>query len=192
MWFPSFVEELPITRQALEFATERHQGQWREADRAPFILHPLEVAHLLRGRGYPDEVVAAGVLHDILEDTDVEADELQRVFGANVADMVCSVSEAQGEGGGYRERKARLREAVAEAGGDTVAVYAADKIAKARELRLGLVRRSPDARLDADKLEHYWESLAILERRLGHHAFSRDLRFELEALEMLPPELTEA
>ena len=57
MWvsrvFPSFVAELPITRRALEFAAEHHAGQRRDADRAPFILHPLEVAQLLRGRDYP-------------------------------------------------------------------------------------------------------------------------------------------
>jgi (p)ppGpp synthase/HD superfamily hydrolase len=71
--FPSFVEDLPITRRALEFAAREHRGQRRAADRAPFILHPLEVAQLLRGRGYPDTVVAAGVLHDVIEDTEVDA-----------------------------------------------------------------------------------------------------------------------
>ncbi len=74
--FPSLVEELPLTRSALEFATAHHEGQRRDADSAPFILHPLEVAQLLRGRAYPDEVVAAGVLHDVVEDTGVERAEL--------------------------------------------------------------------------------------------------------------------
>jgi (p)ppGpp synthase/HD superfamily hydrolase len=64
--FPSFVEELPVTRRALQFAAARHAGQRRETDQAPFILHPLEVAQLLRGRDYPDAVVAAGVLHDVI------------------------------------------------------------------------------------------------------------------------------
>ena len=70
--FPSFVADLPITRAALEFAAARHAGQRRDADLAPFILHPLEVAQLLRGRDYPDYVVAAGVLHDVIEDTDAD------------------------------------------------------------------------------------------------------------------------
>jgi (p)ppGpp synthase/HD superfamily hydrolase len=135
--FPSFVDELPLTRRALEFAAAHHRGQRREADRAPFILHPLEVAQLLRGRDYPDEVIAAGVLHDIIEDTDVGLDELQRVFGPEVAELVRSVSEPDGESDSYRARKASLREALADASGDAVAVYAADKIAKARELRWG-------------------------------------------------------
>lgn len=186
--FPSFVKELPITKAALEFAAERHAGQVRETDRAPFILHPLEVAHLLRGRGYPDHVVAAGVLHDVIEDTDVRSGELAQRFGPEVAELVVAVSEPEGEGG-YAERKARLRAAVADADADAIAVFAADKVAKTRELRLDLVRRgaSLDA-LDDDKLEHYWACLELLERRLGHHPLVRQLRFELEALALLPPE----
>ena len=41
--FPTFVDALPLTRRALEFAAERHEGQRREADDAEFILHPIEV-----------------------------------------------------------------------------------------------------------------------------------------------------
>ena len=79
--FPSLVDDLPLTRSALEFAAARHDGQRRDADSAPFILHPLEVAQLLRGRGYRDAIVAAAVLHDVVEDTDVEPAELERRFG---------------------------------------------------------------------------------------------------------------
>jgi hypothetical protein len=116
---------------------------------------------------------------------------LRRVFGEEVAALVRAVSEPPGEAGAYPERKARLRAALAEADADAVAVFAADKVAKARELRLGRVRRTPAVRVDAEKLDHYWASLALLERRLGHHPFVRQLRFELEALALLPPELTQ-
>jgi (p)ppGpp synthase/HD superfamily hydrolase len=184
--FPSFVTELPITRDALEFAAGRHAGQQRDADRAPFILHPLEVAHLLRACDYPDHVVAAGVLHDVIEDTDAGYDDLEDSFGTQVTALVRAVSEPPG-GGDYVVRKARLRASVSQAGEEAAAVFAADKIAKARELRLELVRDRTRA-LDPDKLDHYWASLALLELRLGPHALVRQLRFELEALELLPPE----
>jgi (p)ppGpp synthase/HD superfamily hydrolase len=185
--YPSFVAELPITQMALEFAAARHAGQRREADQAPFILHPLEVAQLLRGRNYPDHVVAAGVLHDVIEDTDAGYAELERRFGAAVATLVRAVSEPPG-GGDYRERKERLREAVGRASADAAAVFAADKVAKVRELRLTLVRHGDTpAKLDPDKVDHYWASLELLEHRLGHHPLVRQLRFELEALELLPP-----
>jgi (p)ppGpp synthase/HD superfamily hydrolase len=182
--FPSFVAQLPITRAALEFAEACHAGQRRQADSAPFILHPLEVAQLLRGRDYPDEVVAAGVLHDVIEDTDATYEDLQARFGPRVTGLVRAVSEPPG-GGHYAVRKARLRDAVGRAEADAVVVYAADKIAKARELRLELVRGERE--LDQDKLDHYWASLALLEHRLGAHPLVRQLRFELEALTLLPP-----
>jgi hypothetical protein len=188
---PSFVSALPITKAALEFAAGRHAGQVRDADRAPFILHPLEVAHLLQGRDYPDHVIAAGVLHDVLEDTDVDIAELREHFGPDVAELVAAVSEPEGEGS-YAERKARLREVVAEASTDAAAVFAADKVAKAREFRLGLVARGGCAEaVDRDKLGHYWACLALLERRLGPQPLVRQLRFELEALALLPPSMTD-
>jgi (p)ppGpp synthase/HD superfamily hydrolase len=183
--FPSFVAELPVTRRALEFATARHRGQLRDADAAPFILHPLEVAHMLRGRDYPDDVIAAAVLHDIVEDTDVSTQELEQRFGRRVAAFVTAVSEPSPEGS-YAERKARLRDQVSRAGSDAVAIYAADKVAKARELRLR-VARDPRHPLDPDKLQHYRASLAMLETRLGSHPLVRQLRFELETLASLPP-----
>lgn len=67
-------------------------------------------------------------------------------------------------------------------------VVAADKVAKTRELRLELVRRGASLhQLDADRLDRYWACLGLLERRLGHHPLVRQLRFELEALALLPP-----
>jgi len=181
--FPSFVDELPLTRRALEFAVARHGDQEREADRAPFILHPLEVAHLLHGRGRPDEVVAAGVLHDTVEDAHVTVEELRTHFGDRVARLVGAVTEPDREGS-YSERKAALRTAVEDAEDDAVAIYAADKVAKVRELRMTLAAGG-DA--PGQKLEHYEASLALLERRLPGHPLVRQLRFELEALELLPP-----
>ena len=132
-------------------------------------------------------MIAAGVLHDLLEDTDVSESELTERFGAEVAQLVVSVSEPAVDGS-YAERKALLREVVAHASTDAAAVFAADKVAKAREFRLGLV--SHGGTIDAEKLDHYWQCLELLERRLGHQPLVRQLRFELEALALLPPSVT--
>ena len=186
--FPTFVDALPLTRRALEFAAERHEGQRRKADDAEFILHPLEVAQLLRSHGYPDAVVAAGVLHDSLENTDATPLELEQRFGGEVARLVCAVSEPSSEGS-WVERKARLRASIAGADDAAAVVYAADKVAKARELRMMLARDwSAAASLEtADRLDHYWASLAVLERALPDDPLVNELRFELEALATLPP-----
>jgi (p)ppGpp synthase/HD superfamily hydrolase len=185
---PPFLADLPVTCQALEYAAEHHAGQRRTSDFAPFILHPLEVAVLLRNRGYPDEVVAAGLLHDAIEDTDATEDELRGRFGARVAGLVSSLSDDAAIED-YAERKAGLRAQVEAAGPEAAAIYAADKVAKARELRATLTRTPEDGESAAirRRLEHYEESLAMLDRALPGHALVQQLRFELWALRTLPP-----
>jgi (p)ppGpp synthase/HD superfamily hydrolase len=89
----SFARDLPLTSAAIAFATDRHQSQRRDGDGAQFIAHPVEVAALLRRSGYPDTVVAAAVLHDVLEDTDAHDTELESRFGPEVARLVRLVSE---------------------------------------------------------------------------------------------------
>ena len=86
----------------------------------------------------------------------------------------------------YRERKSRLRAAVADAGEDALMIYAADKVAKTRELRMTDGAR-PVGRADPEKLEHYWASLTLIEYRLPGHPLVQQPRFELETLELLPP-----
>ena len=80
-----FVDRSPLTRDALAFAADCHEGQTRDQDDLPFVTHPVEVACMLHEAGYSDEVVAAGVLHDVLENTPAELDDLERRFGPEVA-----------------------------------------------------------------------------------------------------------
>jgi (p)ppGpp synthase/HD superfamily hydrolase len=89
----SFTNDLPLTRKAVRFGVERHRGQERDSDHAPFVVHPLEVASLLERAGYPDHVVAAAVLHDVLEDTDTDRAGLEADFGREVAQLVAAVSD---------------------------------------------------------------------------------------------------
>jgi (p)ppGpp synthase/HD superfamily hydrolase len=188
MWMTrtDFEKRSPLTRAALEFAERQHGAQTRELDReAPLVTHPIEVASLLDEAGYPDEVLAAGVLHDVLEDTDVEADELEERFGPEVARLVVEVSDdptIEDEA----ERKAALRRQVADADERVLAVFAADKVSKARELRLRASRQGGFDRNDRLKLDHYEASLEMLGRRLPGHRFLDQLRTELDELHSLP------
>ena len=186
---PPFVADSSIVYAAVQWAADKHSLQRREADRAPFILHPLEVASLLSSRGYDDEVIAAGVLHDVLEKTAATAAELRERFGDRVAAIVLAVSEDEAITD-FAQRKAALHEQVRDAGPQAWAVYAADKIAKARELRCQASRAH--VRLDepafARRLEHYEQSLQMLSEADGKSPFVAQLAFELWALRTLPPE----
>ena len=173
-----FIERSPLTRDALAFADRHHAGQTREIDDMPFVTHPVEVACLLHEAGYPDEVVAAGVLHDVLEDTDAQRPELAERFGPDVAELVAAVSDDPAIEDDA-QRKAALRRQVAAASEEAAAVFAADKVSKARELRMRVGRG--DAREgDRRKLQHYEASLAMLVEILPDHPLLDLLRSELE------------
>lgn len=132
---------------------------------------------LLYAAGAPDHLIAAGALHDTLEKTDVEASELRRRFGARVAGLVEAVSEDP-RVAGYSQRKAALRSQVADAGEEALTLFAADKLAKARELRHQRLRRAPSGR----QLAHYRTCLSLLEKALPDSPLVRDLRTELKML----------
>jgi (p)ppGpp synthase/HD superfamily hydrolase len=169
------------TRAALAFADERHAGQRRAGDGAPFITHPVEVGWLLHEQDYPDHVIAAGVLHDVLENTDTDRAELELRFGAEVAQLVSCLSDDPSIADAV-ERKAALRQQVARAGPSAAAVFAADKVSKTRELHARALR-GPLDRADAIKLDHYRKSLTMLDALLPVHPLVIDLRRELAALD---------
>jgi (p)ppGpp synthase/HD superfamily hydrolase len=175
-----FVARSPLTREALDFASAWHSGQTREIDGIPFVTHPVEVACLLHEAGYPDEVVAAGVLHDVLEDTAVEREELEERFGPEVAELVAAVSDdpsIEDED----ERKAALRDQVASAGEYAAAVFAADKISKAREFRVRAEHGGLRPK-DRRKIAHYEASLELLNELLPGQELVSRLALELEPL----------
>jgi (p)ppGpp synthase/HD superfamily hydrolase len=171
---PDLIAQLPRTRAALEFAQERHAGQRRKADGAPFIEHPLEVAWLLYRAGAPDHVIAAGVLHDTLEKTDANIGELRERFGTRTAALVAAVSE-DAEIPSYARRKAALRAQVAAAGSEALMVFAADKVSKVRELTLEPTPRKPSQQ----RMTHYRRCLELLERLLSDSPLVAQLRIEL-------------
>ena len=187
---PSFLRELPLAETAARQAASLHSGQRRESDRAAFVVHPLEVASLLYNAGAREEVIAAGILHDTVEDTPATGAQLRMRYGERVAELVVALTEDE-EIEDYEERKRALREQVRAAGEDAQRIYAADKVTKVRELRARLGSPEPPtgeerAMLDR-RLRHYQASLDMLERDHDRDPLVRQLRFELEMLRELPP-----
>jgi hypothetical protein len=185
-WIPTFVDELPQTRAALEYAQRRHAGQ-RQGDGTPYLLHPVEVATLLYAAGAPDHLIAAGVLHDVLEKGDVRESDLRHRFGDQITGLVLAVSDDD-QITGYAHRKAALRKQVAGAEDEAVALFAADKLSKLRELRHETALDAHEGHtpvrvrtLRARRLRHYQRSLAMLEQRLPDSPMVQDLRHELDA-----------
>jgi (p)ppGpp synthase/HD superfamily hydrolase len=171
----------PLSTRALRFAELRHNGQMRATDGAPFVNHPIEVASLLRGHGYPDHVVAAGFLHDVVEKTDAELEQVVRRFGVRTAALVAAVTEDAAIAD-TAERKAALRRQVAEGPAEAAAVFAADKLARVRDLRAQLAIADEVTPEVATKLAHYRASLEVVDAALPDSALVGELRAELETL----------
>ena len=74
-----------MLEEAVFYATIMHQGKVRKFGGRPFILHPMEVAQILSTMTDDMEVIAAGILHDVVEDTDGTLDEIEKRFGERVA-----------------------------------------------------------------------------------------------------------
>jgi len=85
-------DDLDIIRRAWAFALEQHEGQKR-ASGEPYVLHPLEVALVLAELKMDSTAIAAGLLHDAVEDTDVTREEIEKRFGEQVAHIVEGVTK---------------------------------------------------------------------------------------------------
>lgn len=129
------IERSGLTREAFETARVAHAGQFRNgAEQIPYIDHPRIVAERLARHGFPDEVLAAALLHDVVEDSETEVEELRSRFGDQVADLVAAMTEDEAIED-YEERKAEHRRRIAEAGDEALAIYAADKLTNLAMLR---------------------------------------------------------
>lgn len=176
----------PLVAAALDAARRWHAGPRRASDREPFIQHPLHVARLLHDTGCSDAVIAAGLLHDVLEDTTVTKDRLAARFGPEVAELVAAVSDDPTILF-YGPRKRALRAQVADAGPDAAVLFAADKLAKILELS-AIAERDPEryGPTSADpevlaQVDHYHHSARLLQRMAPGHPLVTQLAAELDA-----------
>ena len=78
---------------AMYFATSKHSTQNRKDKITPYISHPLSVALLLSTVTNDEDVIVAGILHDVLEESEATKHELSEIFGSTVADIVDKCSE---------------------------------------------------------------------------------------------------
>lgn len=100
---PSYEEDdLLELEQAIDFATKAHEGQKRKSGE-PYIIHPLSVAHLLVEWGLDIDTVLAGVLHDTVEDTDATLEQIETLFGRDVAFLVDGVTKVSQARAGMRD-----------------------------------------------------------------------------------------
>ena len=87
-----------LLEDAVAFAAEKHAGKFRKGSKLPYIVHPMEAAAICASFTDDVEVLAAAVLHDVVEDAGVRVEELEGKFGSRVASIVAGESEDKREG----------------------------------------------------------------------------------------------
>lgn len=177
-------ERSPLVRAALEKARTAHAGQVRNGSGGmPYVEHPITIAAMLEERGCGEEVLAAALLHDVVEDSDATIEELRGLFGDEVAGMVGALTDDESIES-YRERKAEHRERVAAAAGGAHAIYGADKLTNVRILRAAYEAEG-DAVRDEFKVPielktEIWEAdLELLREKAPEVPFLDELEAEL-------------
>ncbi len=142
--------------RAEALAKKVHEGQIRKLSGEPYVVHPISVAHTLKEAGLSDDVVIAGYLHDAVEDTELEFDDIVRDFGVRVAEIVRGNTEDKSKT--WIERKQHTVDYIKDAPFEVKALIVADKLDNLRS-----VMESFDADGDAiwekfkgDKAKQTW------------------------------------
>ncbi|GGI13202.1 GTP pyrophosphokinase [Galliscardovia ingluviei] len=163
-------EDLSVLRRAYERAVIQHAPQRRKSGE-PYIIHPLAVSQILADLGMGPSVVAAGLLHDTVEDTDYTLDECRKEFGDTITGLVDGVTKLSKMEYGDSAQAETIRKMVVAMSKDVrvLVVKLADRVHNARTWRY--VKQSSAERKAHETLDVY----APLANRLGMNAIKTEL-----------------
>jgi len=118
---------------AIEAAAKAHRKQVRKGTRTAYITHPFAVGVILAKAGCSEEVIAAGILHDTVEDAGVKLSLIKEEFGENVASLVEKCTEPD-KRRTWRKRKQHILDSLDQTGIDLKYVVCADKLHNIRTI----------------------------------------------------------
>jgi guanosine-3',5'-bis(diphosphate) 3'-pyrophosphohydrolase len=173
---------------ALAMAAAKHAGQCRKGTATPYIVHPVHVAWLLRAHGADEDTVIAGLLHDVLEDTDCTQSEIDAGFGIVVGAIVASCSESD-KSRSWEERKREMVGRMRSMSDAAKMVQCADKAHNLHTMADALERKEPGfwgrfKRGPTAQLAYHHEALAALSDGFDHPILE-ELRAAVRRLEAL-------
>jgi len=152
-----------LVEKAIRYAARAHAEQLRKVKEVSYIWHPLAVGRLLEEAGCVEPVVAAGVLHDTLEDTPTTGGDLRKRFGKQITAIVEACSEPD-KSAPWERRKEEMIRRMGEADDEVKCVVAADKIDNLRDLRFDRAARGEEVwsyfRRGRESQEWYFRTLA--------------------------------
>lgn len=169
-----------LVERAMALAVQAHEGQMRKEADVPYIVHPVSVALILARNGFADTVIAAALVHDVVEDTSVSLPELRQELGDAVADLVAPVTHDDTLP--WEAKKLAYIEAVRNTSEGAMAVSLADKIANAHSLLAAHHVQGPEIwkYFNAGREKKLWFEHAMLE--MFTHSFKHPMVEEYSIL----------
>jgi guanosine-3',5'-bis(diphosphate) 3'-pyrophosphohydrolase len=166
---------MEIVLRAAAFAAEKHRnGRRKDAEASPYINHPIQLAYILVQADIEDPVVlAAALLHDTIEDTNTTHDELEIVFGHEIANIVAECSDDKDLN--KLERKQAQIDHAARLTRQAKLVKLADKIANVSD-----INGAPPAGWSLERKREYFDwARKVVDQMRGTHAVL-EARFDAE------------
>ena len=149
--------------RAIVFAVRAHAGTERRGKGFPYIVHPMEAVEIVATMTSDQELLAAAVLHDTVEDTDTTVEQIRTEFGDRIASLVASESDTMPEGvseeDSWHARKQAAIDRLARASHDAKVVALGDKLSNMRAIARDYAQQG-DALWNLfhvkDRKEHEW------------------------------------
>ena len=172
--------------RAIVFAVRAHAGTERRGKGFPYIVHPMEAVEIVATMTSDQELLAAAVLHDTVEDTDTTVEQIRTEFGDRIASLVASESDTMPEGvseeDSWHARKQAAIDRLARASHDAKVVALGDKLSNMRAIARDYAQQG-DALWNLfhvkDRKEHEWhyrglaDSLRELQETFAYQEFEQ-------------------
>ena len=158
--------ETSLFDKAVKFATEAHSGTERRGKAYPYIIHPMEAASIVATITNDPEMLAAAMLHDTVEDTDVTFEQIRELFGERIMTLVKNETAPLVDKMSWRDKKRAQVAQLAAAPFDSKVVALGDKLSNMRGIAWDYRQRgdavwslfhTPNGKTD---VEWYYRSLA--------------------------------
>ncbi len=175
--------------KAITFAAEAHHCQYRKGSDIPYIFHPISVGRILIENDCIETVVIAGILHDVIEDTDTEPKEIKSQFGEKVLKYVLAVSEPNKDDP-WESRKRQYIKKAKTASLRILQIMCADKLDNLSQIKRDFDRVGDEVweRFNSSKDQIKWYYSSLID--IFNERFTRHQDIELtQKLEILKEEV---
>jgi len=170
---------LDITvHNAIIFAAEKHKSQIRKGSGLPYIVHPLEVMQILQEHGCSTDVVIAGILHDVLEDTNATCQDIRQNFGEHVLSLI--LSETQNKNKPWKERRQEALTKIQNESIEVQQVCCADKLSNIRSIYADSLTMGESVfqifNAPKEDVKWYYKSLVIALNKIDDYKMKQDFK----------------